>query len=272
MTTEAPTATATPTAGGGSVCVASAIGHRFDIQTIGLTVFGNSLQSTPIDSWGIDDLALSKVASLLPGMTVRRMYLSRPALLAYEARQTGDIFTRNRGAEFMTALRAAALTVPKCDFYLAVVRYDGQYAGTNQTISGLGVLKHDVTIVSRTIVFAVITPMLYDRNFNSIRMPFSANDFGNAMAAGLTGESPNEQQIDSSNWPATPQAAVQSAILRDTTKLLVDRILTSARRASSTSEIPAAGASPAPAPVPALVPALARRARAPRARRPRGGA
>lgn len=225
MTAEAPTAAATPNAGGGSVCVAAAIGHRFDVQTIGLTVFGNSLQSTPIDSWGIDDLAANKVASLLPGMTVRRMYLSRPALLAYETRQTGDIFTRNRNAEFMTALRAAALTVPKCDFYLAIVRYDGQDPGTNQILSGLGVVKHDAAIVSRTTVFAVISPMLYDSNFENIRMPFSANDFGNAMVAGLTGGSPNRQEIDNANWPATPQAAVQSAVLRDTTKLLVERVL-----------------------------------------------
>lgn len=210
----------------GSVCVASAIGHRFDVQTIGITIFGNSLQSTPIDSWGIDDLAASKVAALLPGMTVRRMYLSRPALLAYETRQAGDIFTRNRNAEFMTALRAAALTVPKCNFYLAIVRYRGQDAGTNQIISGLGVVKHDATIVSRTTVFAVITPMLYDSNFNNIRMPFSASDFGNAMAAGLSGASPNHQEIDNANWPSTPQAAVQNAVLRDTTKMLIDRILT----------------------------------------------
>ena len=37
--------------GGRTVCVASVIGHKFDVQTIGLMVFGNKLESATIEVW-----------------------------------------------------------------------------------------------------------------------------------------------------------------------------------------------------------------------------
>ena len=41
--------------GARSVGVISAVGHKFAVQKIGITVFGNELNEATIDVWGIDD-------------------------------------------------------------------------------------------------------------------------------------------------------------------------------------------------------------------------
>jgi len=212
---------------GPSVCVASMIGQKFNIQTIGLMVFGNSLQTAAIDSWRIDDVAVAKVASLLKGMTVRRIAFSPAALAAYETRQPGDLFRRNLQAEFMGMLQTAAAAAPKCNYYMVIERLEGAYSNTNQRIAGLGVLNHDTGLFARRWVFASISPRLFDGNFELIRPSITADDIGAALVSSLTSDGVRapHREIDQSQWPASPQAAVQSAFLRETSKQLVEQAL-----------------------------------------------
>jgi hypothetical protein len=56
------------------VGVISTIGHRFAVQAIGVTVFGNELNYVPIDSWQIDDLVVRKISTFLSkSWAVRRI-------------------------------------------------------------------------------------------------------------------------------------------------------------------------------------------------------
>lgn len=56
---------AAPKPGGNRICVASALGQRYDVQTIGLMVFGNNLQSVSVESWGIDEMVVRKTGAIL---------------------------------------------------------------------------------------------------------------------------------------------------------------------------------------------------------------
>ena len=47
------------------VAVMSAVGDKFTVRKIGITVFGNDEKEFPIDAWGIDQFVVNKVRSVL---------------------------------------------------------------------------------------------------------------------------------------------------------------------------------------------------------------
>src|SRR5688500_16146991 len=77
---------------GKSLCVASAIGGKFNIQTIGFTVFSNNVQTVAIDSWGLDDVAVRKTASIVSGRFAVRRISMPPSTFADFHRPLGILF------------------------------------------------------------------------------------------------------------------------------------------------------------------------------------
>jgi hypothetical protein len=78
--------TPAPTTSGLGLCVVSLTSHKFEVQTIGLTVFGNSLEAADITTWGLDDLIVRKVSAIAGSrFAVRRLVLNKVGLSAYEA-------------------------------------------------------------------------------------------------------------------------------------------------------------------------------------------
>src|SRR5690348_16719865 len=49
------------------IAVMSAVGDKFTVRKIGITVFGNDEKEFPIDAWGIDPFVVNKVRSILAG-------------------------------------------------------------------------------------------------------------------------------------------------------------------------------------------------------------
>src|SRR5690349_8234175 len=47
------------------VAVMSAVGDKFTVRKIGVMGFGNDAKEFPVDAWGIDQLVVSKVRSVL---------------------------------------------------------------------------------------------------------------------------------------------------------------------------------------------------------------
>jgi hypothetical protein len=216
-----------------SLCVASAIGHKFDLQTIGIMVFGNALQPVAIDSWKIDDVVADSTAALVgKRFAVRRINFPTAALAAYEI--AGGLF-RDFKAELAAALHAAASGAPRCDLYLSVTRSRSNYGGTNQELVGLGVLKHS-GLISRYYSFANFTLRLHDGStFAVLRMETPQTD--PALLSALTSNIRGlYRTLDESWWPATPQAAAQSTPLRNATRELVGQGLAKAVPAMLSTE------------------------------------
>ena len=213
-------------AGGGSVCVASAIGHRFDVQTIGIMVFGNDLKTADIGPWGIDEMAVSKIATLLgPSFTVRQISFPKGAIEAIETPRR-DLF-RDRVGEFNTALRAAAASAPKCDYYITVTRGSSQFSNTNQGVTGVGILKRDTIIGPKYFTYAIVMARLYDSALDWKRPKLDLEKaFQYAFSStGIRGPS---REVAAADWPAPPLVDVQNAKLRETARTLVDEALTNA--------------------------------------------
>jgi hypothetical protein len=205
-----------------SVCVASALGHKFRVQKVGVMVFGNALDEIATSSWGIDDFVMSRIQGVLGGKyTVRRLPLSEQNLNALEAADAGGLLFGGSTAAVSGPLRSAAAGT-KCDVYLTVTRAGAQLGGTNQTLGGLGILARGSILGDIVYVHAIFNLRSYDSNLTHLRTERAS--LTPLLVTGLTapGIYSMVKQVDASWFPTPPQAAAQSAQLKNTVRALVD--------------------------------------------------
>lgn len=222
--TAKPAAASQPApASGKTACVASALGHEFRMQKIGVMVFGNELQTTPVGAWGVDDYANAQVQSVLAGKYAVRRLPPSPALTAgLENSNSGGVVLWGGTAPLVNALRAAAAG-GRCDLYIAVARGAAQFGGTNQTVAGLGIVERGTLLGPMTYVHAVFGIAVLDANLTLLRNERAA--MAPLLLSGMTppGLYAMYAKADASAFPATPQAASQSAFLKNTTRDLVGK-------------------------------------------------
>jgi hypothetical protein len=113
------------------VAVMSAIGDKFTVKKVGLTVFGNDQKDFPIESWGIDDFVVGKLRGLLSAR-----FDVRPVTYQKSAFNT----TGNNFKNVAEAVKAQA-TSADIDAYVVVTKGFSQYGGSNQTLQGLGIVN-----------------------------------------------------------------------------------------------------------------------------------
>jgi hypothetical protein len=218
---------AQPAPSGKSVCVASVIGQKFDVQKIGIMVFGNSLDKVAIDSWGVDDLAVRKIQDVVGrNYAVRRLPVSASALTLLEPKPFSG-WVKDPMHDFLTAV---AGTGPRCAMYMTVTRAASQYAGTNQHVAGLGIFNHESPIFDRTHVFASFVVRAFDgETLKPLRSEKPTTD-PIAVTALTGGVSAMNRRVDKTWMPAPPQSAAQNAQLRSTTRALVEEGMAKATR------------------------------------------
>jgi hypothetical protein len=196
-----------------SVGIISAIGHKFALQKVGITVFGNELKEVPIGSWGIDDLVVAKItAALGKRYDVSRIGYAKGAFGKFEAE--GGLF-RDREAELREAVRKVAAS-QKRDFYLVVTRGSTSFGTTNQFVTGLGLVVAGGALVDNSNLVAISVLHLYDgRTFELIKRQSASIGQATFM---MTIKGPN-RKVDQAWWPSGP--AAQSEKLRSATQALV---------------------------------------------------
>lgn len=207
-------------AGAKTVGVVSAIGHKFALQKIGVTAFGNELNEVPIDSWGIDDAVANRVSALLgTRLAVKRISYPKGAFAAYES---PSAFT-----DSSAALQDIVRTISgsqKHDLYIVVTRAGVPFGSTNQAVAGLGMVEAAGAINPDNVhLYAVTTVHVYDgRTF--ARLHWQRTEF--QIGASLTGRVINGpyRTLDRTWWPATPQA-VHNDKLKSATRALVEQSL-----------------------------------------------
>lgn len=212
MSNAAPAQSPASKSAGGrqTICVASSIGHRYEIKTIGLMVFGNDLKTASISSWSVDSLVVQRLgAGLASKYSVRAISIQTDVLKTVPTGGRSIFEAADADAPFKAALSTHAKA--GCAYVLLVRTYRGQFPGTNQTIEGLGIVKQD-GIIKNYSIYGVFGPQLYNaRNGDRIRLPafddiFSSNWLNPAKE---------------SDWPDTPEAATRNAKLRDATRRIV---------------------------------------------------
>lgn len=207
-------------AGAKTVGVISAIGHKFALQKIGVTVFGNELNEVPIDAWGIDDAIVNKISALLSTrFAVKRISYQKGAFAPYES---PSAFT-DSNAVLQDIVRNVAAS-QKHDLYIVVTRAGVPFGSSNQAVSGLGMVEAGGLINADNIhLHAITTVHVYDgRTFE--RLGWQRTEF--QIGASLVGRVINGpyRTLDRTWWPANPQA-VHNDKLKSATRALVEQSL-----------------------------------------------
>jgi hypothetical protein len=202
--------TATALAKARTVGVISAVGGKFTLQKVGITVFGNELNEVPIGSWGLDDAVASRVSAVLgKRFTVRR--ISVPAGLTWESEAAVQANVRK--------LAASA----NCDLYIVVTGAGAPFGGTNQHVGGVGMVEYGGAINPDNVtLFAVTAVHLYDgRTFE--RLLWQRPGFAIGGSIGNVVNAPH-RRLDRTWWPATAQAVNNEKYKAAARALLADSI------------------------------------------------
>jgi len=202
-----------------TVGVISAVGHKFALQKMGITVFGNELNEVPIDSWGIDNAVASRISALLSKrFTVKRIGVPQGAFASYES--PGGAF-RDSDADLQGIVRKLAAP-QNCDLVIVVIRAGIPFGSSNQTVVGLGMIEAGGALNPDNVhLYAVMTILVYDgRTFERLHW----HRVGLEIGASLVGKVINApyRTLDRTWWPATPQA-VHSEKLKAATRALVEQ-------------------------------------------------
>jgi len=137
--------------------IISAIGDKFDVRKVGLTVFGNELTAVPIAAWGIDDVVTAKARALLsPRFDVRPVKYQRAAFAGVS----------NGGSPLSNAVRSSASS-DGVDAYVVFMGNVSQFGTTNQYIGGLGIVTSG--LIPQSVVHALYSVTVIDAHqFNQI--------------------------------------------------------------------------------------------------------
>jgi hypothetical protein len=198
--------------------VISAIGEKFAVQKVGLTVFGNELTEVPIDAWSLNDLVVARVRAATSGVHVRKIAYPKGAFEPYYRPPT-RLF-RNDDEELTAVVRQITAS-SNCARYFVFTTYAAQLQGTNQSLPGIGVLHHGSGPFSNTSLFANFVVRVFDGQSFAIAKRPSA-DLGAILAGsfGRLGQDPLTK-LEATDFPATPADAVASSTLRDHTRALL---------------------------------------------------
>jgi hypothetical protein len=195
--------------------VIPAIGDQFVVQKVGITVFGNEETEIPIPAWGLDDLVVARVRAAAPGLLVRKLSYAKGTFDPYY-RPPSMLFRDSRKGLANIVRQVAANA--RCERYVAVTRFDGQFGGTNQVLSGIGVVNHGVGALSSSALFANVEATLFDgQTFDVVKRPLPG--LNAILSAGLVQDPLTK--LDNTDFPTTAADAATSATLRDRTRALL---------------------------------------------------
>jgi hypothetical protein len=196
--------------------------HRYG-HKVGLTVFGNEETEIPIPTWGVDDLVVARVRAAASGLRVRKLSCAKGTFDPYYY-PPGRLFGNSRN-DLMNIVRQIAAN-SRCERYVAVAKFDGQFGGTNQVLRGIGVVNHGAGVLSHAVLFANANATVFDgQTFDISKRP--PPSLGAILSAGLVQDPLT--QLDNADFPTTAADAASSATLRDRTRVLIaanlDKIL-----------------------------------------------
>jgi hypothetical protein len=170
-----------------TIGIISALPTSFQVQDIGLMVFGNDLKEFPIGSWGLDDYITGKARALLSGRyDVRPVVYQRTAIAA-----ASETLGSSLGEKIRPFVSTQGLNA-----YVVLRGSSSQYMNTNQYVGGFGIVEH---MSLNYFVFALYNLRLLDGH------DFSFLGAGAGSGGGAV-HGPS-RKVDQSWWPTSLDAA-----------------------------------------------------------------
>jgi hypothetical protein len=193
------------------VAVISAIGDKFTVKKIGMTVFGNDENEFPIDAWRIDEFVVSKVRGVLAGR-----FEVRP--VAYQRSTDPNNTTPVKMVESVRAQSGAA----DIDAYIVVTKSGGPYGTSNQSLHGLGIVETS-GLAAAVYVYALYQVTVVDGRNSAVIATTSAIPLSQMLVSFESIPGPS-RKVDQSWMPAAFDAT-QSVQLKGAITELLDRNL-----------------------------------------------
>ena len=197
--------------------VIPALGDQFVVQKVGLMVFGNARTEVPVN-WGFDDLVVERIRAAAPGTAVKRLAYAKGAFEPYYNPPV-RLFRNSR--DDLTAIVRQIAGNANCERYLVVTTFAGTLPGTNQTLSGIGVLNQGTSLFSATTLFTHVSMLVFDgQTFVIHKSPYASLEA--VLASAFQPEKPNPLVVlDNASFPEPASEAANSAILRDRARALL---------------------------------------------------
>jgi hypothetical protein len=182
-----------------TIGVISAMAGELTITTAGLTGPGSNAQSVPIESWGIDDLIVSRVGSLLGRrFEVRPVTYRRTAFAALEEDSAVPAMNLLRD-DPIKKLVPAEVSPLGLDAYLLITKAKSIYGSTGRTVAGVGVINRTAAFGSSSQIHALYAIRLLDGHDYKVIAKGSASPLNNTEMDRLAGPS---RLVDDSFLPA----------------------------------------------------------------------
>ena len=208
---------------GKCIGVVSAIGDTFSLQKVGITVFGNELNTVPINSWQIDNLVISKIGAFLSkAWTVRRISYPKGAFSSLDEQHA--IFYDPE--EDLKGIVRRVTSSTKCDHYVVVVKGLSRYGETNQFVHGLGIVKSGASFLTFDLIYALYWIRVYDgHTYEVIGKCGAITEQRNPLLQLVTAKSIGGPylKVDRSWWPEP--GAAPNAMVKDGIRSLVEKSL-----------------------------------------------
>ena len=177
------------------VAIVSAIGDRFTVKKIGITIFGNDQRDFPIDAWKIDDAVTDKVRAV-----VGKRFEVRP--VTYQ--RSAFFVSENSGRTAADAARSQFAAQQDIDAYIVVTKGTSPYGDSNQYLTGLGIFEGGSLLMRTVSVHTMYWITVIDGHQFTVIGNVPAWTIDKSFMQGIHG--PN-REVDKSLWPDVLDAA-----------------------------------------------------------------
>jgi hypothetical protein len=189
-------------------------GNLFVIKKIGPIALANTYARAGADSWGLDDLVVSRVRAAAPGITVRRIAFTKEELAG--ASKPLSLFYNSNSELRDFARQVAAGT--HCDRYVVVHR-----DGRGKEVFGIGIVKYVSLFDSHTFLYVLMHVRVYDgQTFELIKEGPAVIEDGSLLhRAYLNPVGGPYRALEEGSFPASRAEAVANPILREGVRALL---------------------------------------------------
>jgi hypothetical protein len=182
-----------------TIGVISAMGAELTITKAGLTGLAGNAQSVPIESWGIDDLVVSRTNSLLGRRFDVRPLTYRRAAFAAVDEDTAIAAVNLLRDDPIKKLVPAEASPLGLDAYVLITKAKSIYGSTGRTVAGVGVINRTAAFGSSSQIHALYVIRLLDGHDFKVIAKGSASPLDNTEMNRLAGPS---RLVDDSFLPA----------------------------------------------------------------------
>ncbi len=182
------------------------IGDLMEVQNIGVTVFSNDFKEVPIESWGLDDLAVARVhAAAGAHFAVRRISYAGNAFDPFE--HPASRLFRNAENDLKGVVQSIARG-SGCERYVVVVKSETVFGDTHSILKGVGVVNRDSVLFGhKSWLYALSGIWVFDgRTFDVLKkgVGSSGEDFVTRLLVGSPVHGPGRELADFP-WPPPPE-------------------------------------------------------------------